>query len=268
MIENLDTVSTKYHARLEKVVKIWAEVEDIHPCFARLYPIVLAENGQFYLFDVPQSQKSYDPIRQVPAPMAIPAGVRASFPLDFYQNQPACIVTGDGFDNLAGYATIFHEFVHCYQWLSCEQALKIDLRVAQEAQARNDFMWEMSHGFPYNDDEFTRSYEQFLSALDSQPIEGGRIASCRNFLKRYLSEQDYEYMVWQEWKEGFARYIENLVRCRLGVEENHGGQQRPFDRVVFYEGGARYTGYLAGCHPGLPIELDRLFHNMMEGYRL
>jgi hypothetical protein len=51
-------------------------------------------------------------------------------------------------------------------------------------------------------------------------------------------------MIWQEWKEGFARFIENQINGRLNLPENHGGKEKPFNRVVFYEGGAHYIKLL------------------------
>jgi hypothetical protein len=36
----------------------------------------------------------------------------------------ACVVTGEVFDSLEGIVTIFHEFVHCQQFETCERELK------------------------------------------------------------------------------------------------------------------------------------------------
>jgi len=38
-------------------------------------------------------------------------------------------------------------------------------------------------------------------------------------MRKYLKNHDYEYMIWQQWKEGFARYIENKIRNTLNVEK-------------------------------------------------
>ncbi len=79
--------------------------------------------------------------------MLIPQGVRAAFPLECYGNRMACVVTGDVFDALDGYVTIFHEFIHCQQAESAEQSLKQSLGVAGQAQNAGDFMG-LTHPFP------------------------------------------------------------------------------------------------------------------------
>jgi hypothetical protein len=51
-------------------------------------------------------------------------------------------------------------------------------------------------------------------------------------------------MCWQEWKEGFARKIENDIRQRFKLELNNSGRFAPFDRIVFYYGGEQFIRYL------------------------
>ena len=78
----------------------------------------------------------------------MPEGVRAAMPLDFWDNRIACVVTPEVFDQLKGYVTVFHEFVHCYQWETCEMRLKESLRVYQKSVEQKDFMWELQYPFP------------------------------------------------------------------------------------------------------------------------
>ena len=68
---------------------------------------------------------------------------------------------------------------------------------------RKDFMWELEHPFPYGDADFVRDYKDLLSALGTG--DEGRVVSIRKALKERLSWEDWEYMTWQEWKEGTAR---------------------------------------------------------------
>jgi hypothetical protein len=70
-------------------------------------------------------------------------------------------------------------------------------------------------------------------------------------------------MVWQEWKEGFARFVENTIRRRLGMEENHYGVEEPFHRVTFYEGGSKFIGFLGKQEPGLLVDIENLFSKML-----
>lgn len=50
-------------------------------------------------------------------------------------------------------------------------------------------------------------------------------------------------MIWEEWKEVFARYIENLIRDRIGINIDTNKLQAPFNRVCFYEIGSKYKTY-------------------------
>jgi hypothetical protein len=78
-------------------------------------------------------------------PMPIPDGVRAAFLLESLNNCIACVVTSEVFDTLDGFVTIFHEFIHCQQFETCEAKLKGRLGIARKAQAAQDFMWELDH---------------------------------------------------------------------------------------------------------------------------
>jgi hypothetical protein len=198
--------------------------------------------------------------------MPVPAGVRAAFPLEALAGAPACVVTGEVFDSLAGYITIFHEFVHCYQYETCESALKAQLDIAQQAKEAGNFMWEINHPFPYADPAFVRAYTRLLTGLDCQSEEG--ILPARKELKQVLSPMDYEYMIWQEWKEGFARWIENRLQSSWGLEVNRGGRDQPFDRVVFYAGGAALMSVLADHSPGMMGDLPMLFEVIQSGSAL
>ena len=187
-------------------------------------------------------------------------GVRAAFPLACYGDRPACVVSGEVFDSLAGYVTIFHEFMHCQQLETCEAKLKQTLGIARKARAENDVMWEINYPFPYADPPFVETQVTLLAALEAG--DGDGVAVARRRLCQILSPGDLEYMVWQEWKEGFARYIENRIRRRLGLEGNQGGGTPPFDRVAFYEGGSRWIAFLAKREPSLVLDIEGLFHRM------
>ena len=256
----LNDIAAKYHDKLAEVFSVRTILADIHPFFQQLFPIVVVEDGEFYLFDVDPSRSRYIPVMQMPSPMPVPSGVRAAFPLDFYGDRPGCVVTGDVFESLDGYATIFHEFIHCQQWQTCELKIKQTLGVYCRAQAEQDFMWEINYPFPYSDPVFVEAYSAFLVALDQAEVE--LVLRLRARVKGGLKGNDIEYMAWQEWKEGFARFLENQVRRRLGLAENHGGQGIPFSRVTFYEGGARYIHFLSEENPGLIQDIEELFKKM------
>ncbi|MEJ5311517.1 MAG: NUDIX domain-containing protein [Anaerolineae bacterium] len=256
-------VQRKYASHLQKVFEIQARIETVHPLLPHVFPIAIVENDQFLIFDVAPSGKHYTFVKQAPTPMPIPQGVRAAFPLECYGGKPACVVTADVFDTLDGYVTLFHEFVHCYQYQTCENKLKATLNVAQQAQAAHDFMWEITYPFPYNAPEFVETYAAFLEAAAHR--QHSLIRDCRARLRDILSIENFEYMIWQEWKEGFARYIENRIKQCLNLSENHGGAEQPFSRVTFYEGGARLIAVLVNAQPELVGDIENLFHRIEVG---
>ncbi|GEM_PF-173378 len=246
-------VQRKYAPHLQRLFEIHAQIQDLHPLLTHVFPVAIVDADRFLIFDIDPSGKHYTFVKQVPTPMSIPQGVRAAFPLECYGGKPACVVTDDVFDNLDGYVTIFHEFVHCYQYQTCEDKLKATLNVARQARAANDFMWELNYPFPYAATDFEETYAAFLEAAAQDQYDA--IRNCRARLRDTMRPEDFEYMIWQEWKEGFARFIENRIQQRLGLEENHGGAEPPFSRVTFYEGGAR----LIATHPESATDIEALF---------
>lgn len=245
--------------QLQKVFEVQGIIQDIHPFLAKLFPIAIVENDHFLIYDTEPNNQRYAFVRKAATPMPIPQGVRAAFHLESYNNRMACVVTSDVFDEPDGYVTIFHEFIHCQQAESCEQKLKQRLGVARQAQEVNDYMWEINHPFPYAAPEFVQLYQSFLNEHTLSEIK-----SIRQQLRSILKQHDYEYMVWQEWKEGFARFIENRIRRRLGLPENHAGKELPFHRVTFYEGGAHFIEVLEKHSPELLLDIELLFEHMYQ----
>lgn len=252
----------KYSQSLKKLFEIQKKIVRIHPFLKKLYPVAIVEGDLFYVFDLDSSGRRYVLAKLAKPAMIVPEGIRAAFPLDFYDNKMACVVTGDVFDDPSGYVMIFHEFVHCAQTDCCENKLKSGLSVAQQAQAANDYMWELNHPFPYEDSDFSEIYTIFLEAAAEGDAD--KVLRCRTFLKEVLNTPDYEYMVWEEWKEGFARLIENRIRKKLELTENHGGTDLPYNRVAFYEGGARYISILFDEDKDLEKDIEALFHRMLR----
>ncbi|MBE0408662.1 MAG: hypothetical protein IBX69_02895 [Anaerolineales bacterium] len=218
------------------------------------------ENDHFLIYDIEPKTNQYGFIKKAATPMLVPQGVRAAFQLESYHGRMACVVTGEVFDEEDGYVTIFHEFIHCQQSELCEQELKQKLEIARKAQAANDIMWEINHPFPYTTADFVEIYQAFLATHELPEIE-----RIRHKLNAILNPEDYEYMVWQEWKEGFARFIENQIRNRLGLPENHRGREQPFNRVVFYAGGDHYIKVLSMHEIDLIIQIETLFDRMFAG---
>jgi hypothetical protein len=70
-------------------------------------------------------------------------------------------------------------------------------------------------------------------------------------------------MVWQEWKEGFALFLENRIREYLDLERNLVGGRMPYSRTVFYAGGEALISTLSADDPGLLTDLGALFNRMV-----
>lgn len=249
-----------YCRGLERISTYRTEISGISPALNHCYPVAVAEDDGLLIYDVDPGKCDYRFVKQASLPITIPPGIRAAFQLTALDGRIACVVTPDVFDSIEGYVTIFHEFVHCYQFENCEEALKNQLDVAQKAREVGDYMWEIEHPFPYNSKNFADGYRLFLDAVKSADHE--RIREARKSLRAYLGVHDYEYMVWQEWKEGFARWVENGIRARLGLPQNDKGRQPPYSRVSFYVGGAALIGLLATAQPSMVENLSDLFTRM------
>jgi len=252
----------KYGDALQKVLDLQQKILDIHPLFSKPYPIAIVKGKTFLVFDLDETGKAYQLVRQAPTPMPIPVGVRAAFDLECYDNKIACVVTGEVFDTLDGYVTIFHEFVHCHQASTCELKLKQSLEVARQAMAAGDYRWEIEHPFPYNNPDFVETYAALLQAADANSAE--EVLRTHRRLGRFLQPLDFEYLTWQEWKEGLARLIENRLQWRFNLLENHYGREQPYHRITLYEGGAGLIAALIKDKPELYHDLEKLFWSIQN----
>jgi hypothetical protein len=246
-----------YLEKINKLIPIQKSVAGLNPALYRLYPVAIAEGDQMLIHDYEAALGQYTFITKLPSPMPIPKGLRAAFQLEGFGGRIACVVTPEIFNSLEGYVTILHEFVHCYQYETCEQDLKLKLDVARQAQEIGDVMWEIEHPFPYQAEAFIRAYGGFIDALGQ--ANQANILQSRKALRSYLGLHDFEYMIWQEWKEGFARWVENCLQRELGLPINQGGSKPPFSRVSFYAGGAAYIDFLSIKNPGVVHDLEHLF---------
>lgn len=247
-------------AHLNRVFEIQKMISDVHPCLEHVYPIAIAEDNELTIYEADRISGTYQLVSRIQASMQLPKKVRAAFPIEGYGGKMACVVTNDVFLSPTGYATIFHEFVHCYQFVECELDLRRSLRIAREAQAKGDFAWELNYPFPYDDPRFSSLYSALLQALAGR--DHSEVGRCRAMLKEELDLGAFEYMVWQEWKEGFARFIENSIRDRLDLPQNAGGNSLPLKRTVFYFGGAKLIEYLMDSDPGVTVDLRELFFRL------
>ena len=251
-----------YMQPLNRLLEIQDKIKHVHNILERHYPVTIAEGGHFHIYDVLSDHGKYEFIKSAPCPFPIPVGVRAAFPLDCYDNKMSAIVTSDVFDTREGYVTILHEFVHFSQVMDCETELKDQLVIAQEYNKTKDYMWEINHPFPYDNQEFAELFAQYMAAL--LELNRAEVTGIRGQFEHILSKIDVEYLLWQEWKEGLARFIENKINHCSGFKENHNGRELPFSRVSFYESGSLFISLMEKCNSSIICDMKGLFYEMRK----
>jgi len=241
---------------LNKIFPIYEKINKFDKSLEQLYPIAIVEDNAFFVFDLNSSEKQYEYKMDFPSKMNIPNEILAAFPLEDYEGKMAAVVTHKVFDDIEGIVCIFHEFVHCFQYYLCEMKIKETLTIAQEAGKKRDYMWELNYPFPYYKEEFIRKTMELNNGYD--------IGKYHIEMKSMLNEKEYEYMIWQEWKEGYARYIENMIREKIGIKRNNQILKSPFDRVCFYEIGSKYIETLINRNIELKNNLEKIFYEIRK----
>jgi hypothetical protein len=255
-------ISQKYKYKFERLIELQERVKNVHPLMNKFYPIAIVEAGSINIFDYNTDCKEYKLEHQERDSMNIPKGVRAAFPLEFYDNRSVVVVSEEIFDTIADQIMIFHECVHCYQFETCEIKLRAEIELAKNSVNTDDYFWELHYPFPYDDPNFVDYVGNLFKHLNKN--EKDEICKLRKDLKIYLTKEQVEYMVWQEWKEGFARYIENIIKRELGIIENHFGINQPFTRSLFYETGARLSEFIVNRSIDSLQDIEQLYYIMNE----
>lgn len=239
---NIENIK-KWEETLKKITDLHKKIKHIDTSLEYLYPVAIVENNIFYVFDYNASADKYDFIIEYSIPgFEMPEKILASFPLDFYNNKPAAVVSEDAIYDIEKQVFIFHEFVHCYQFLNEEMNIKATLEIYKKYINENNQMWEITHAFQYNDVVFTEKATELVKNYNES--NNNAIIEFYNYMKTYLSNIDYEYLIWQEFKEGYARFVENNIRAFLDLELNSTTPQAPFKRSVFYWTGSRHIDFL------------------------
>lgn len=246
-----------------KICEFHKEIKNLDKSLQELHPIAIVDNNIFFVFDVNREDR-YEFIMDIenPYPMPMPEGVLAAFPLDFYQNKSSAIIGAGKLENPDNYVFVFHEFVHCFVGNRYESNIRKQLTIEKQQREANNVMWELNYPFPYEDDVFIKMTSELQGTSNESGLEP--FMNYHKRLKDYLKETDFEYMIWQEWKEGFARYVENLVREKLRMEKNTSILTSPFDRVCFYEIGSKYIEILFRADPTLKNDMESLFYKMLN----
>jgi len=241
---------------IKQIFPIFEKINKLDKSLERLYPIAIVEGNDFFVFDLNLSGKQYEYKMNFPSQMNLPNEVLAAIPLEGYEGKMTAVVTRKVFDDIEGIVFIFHEFVHCFQFYNCEMNIKESLTIAQEAKKKQDYMWELNYPFSYNNEEFIKKTIELNNGYD--------IKKYHIEMKNILNEKEFEYMIWQEWKEGYARYIENMIREKIGIKRNSKILKPPFDRVCFYEIGSKYIETLINRNIELKNNLEKIFYEIKK----
>ncbi|NMO98182.1 hypothetical protein [Paenibacillus lemnae] len=249
-------IATKYYNGFESLLNLQNEVEEIHPLLTEHYPIAIVEDEHFYIYEYQEA--GYRLTHIEPDTMNIPIGVRAAFPLECMQYQAVVVVTGEVFDTVKELIVVFHEFVHCYQYHTCEMDLRKQIELAKRSLNSESYSWELDYPFPYTNNQYIQLTKTLLESIEKKDLK--QIGAARRKLKECLTSEQVEYMVWQEWKEGFARYIENRLNAQLGINQNHWGKEEPYGRPTFYEVGSRLIDLIVKASPSSLYRIDELYY--------
>lgn len=249
-------IELKYLECLHHLIELQDKVKWIHPLLQEHFPIVIVENSQLNIFEYDNG--NYYLSLVVPDTMNLPLGIRVAFPLQYLQNKAAVVVTGEVFDTISDQVIIFHEFAHCYQYHTCEMKLRESIELAKRFDNTSNYSWELDYKFPYSDSQYIENTKLLFESLNKNDHK--LIDIARRNLKKCLSSEQVEYMVWQEWKEGFARYIENQIKLFLGISTNHGGREEPFRRGTFYEMGSQLISLIVQNYPDSLYHIEELYY--------
>jgi len=245
---------------MDNIIKTHGEIKNIHLSLEKLYPITVINKGYFFVFDLNETGGRYEYKTKAVTSMSVSGEFLAAFPLDFYEMKPSAVISNNILDNQINYIFIFHEFVHCFQMENGEFDIRKDLSIEKQEMAKNNYSWELNFPFPYNDEYFIKN----TAELSNYFLNGDYDSVVNNYknMKTYLHEIEFEYMIWQEWKEGFARYIENLIRKELGLQINADILKQPFKRAHFYEIGSKYIEMLIKNNKELSANIIKLFNKI------
>ncbi|MCK5842837.1 MAG: hypothetical protein KAH31_11745 [Candidatus Sabulitectum sp.] len=236
---------------LSLVLKKKQEACSIHNLFNYKYPIGIGVSDKLHIFR--EHSEAYQYETTITLPMQIQEGTKAAFPVNEL-GECCCIITPGCLEESNCFATILHEFVHCYQSRTCEEELKAKLGIYQQAIIAQDYMWEIDHPFPYENPDYLKLLQN-ISVYDLD-----QIMDAMSMLSKKLESFDYEYMIWQIWKEGFARYIENqILRMNAMEENNNGSDPESPDRISLYFIGHKFWTQLKLRNPSLIYDIEKVF---------
>ncbi|MCK5036223.1 MAG: hypothetical protein KAS73_10050 [Candidatus Sabulitectum sp.] len=245
---------------LSPVLKKKQEACSMHSLFNYKYPIGIGVSDKLHIFR--EHSGAYQYTTTVTLPMQVQEGTKAAFPVNEL-GECCCIITPGCLEESDCFATILHEFVHCYQSRTCEDKLKAKLGIYQQAVIVQDYMWEIDHPFPYENPDYLKLLQNITG------YDFDQIMDALSMLSEKLESFDCEYMIWQIWKEGFARYIENrILRMNAMEENNNGSDPESPDRTSLYFIGNKFWTQLKLRNQSLVHDIEKGFTHLENNYGL
>lgn len=245
----------KYERKLQMISEMQSGAKQVNKIFSKFYPIALLDGKLIYLFEAEDG--FYKFVKKVNIQNDYPAKIRAAFNLPENDFAMTCVVSKGALNKLEERILIYHEFVHCYQAETCEESIKSDLDIYQKAMAIKDYMWEINYEFPYDNLVLETIYKESMLALEKGDKE--EASAQRRLLFSKLNKDQRDYLMWQEWKEGYARYTENQLREFFQVRKNAFGRNEKLSRISFYVGGELLINHLVKDAPELKNDLGKLW---------
>ncbi|MDX2006057.1 MAG: hypothetical protein SFU83_12325 [Meiothermus sp.] len=249
-----------FERKLGELLELQTKVRHLHPLFEEHYSVVLVEtyrivsyrfeNGAYKLHRIRPNIEDW--------PTTLPLSLPAAFSVQILSGEVACVAKAESLDDIAGKVMMLHEFVHCHQARTCYHKLAESLEIVREGEAARNENWMLNFPFPYDHPSFVDSFYTYLESTPETLLE------ARRRVLQTLTPKDREYMVWQEWMEGFARHLENRIQQFLGLPLNLYAAKLPFNRVSFYASGAKTIGHLTALEPALETDLESLYHQMNQ----
>ncbi|MCT4685926.1 hypothetical protein [Vallitalea sp.] len=237
---------------LDNVSRIQLEMQAIHPLYKRNYPLIIVKDDEGYIYDK-KDHESYCFIKKFRFSIHVLDDIAACFCLNDYYNKFCCFIGYELLDKEIFPILCLHEMVHCYQGVEAEEELKKKLMIYDE----NSPMWEVDYPFNYGDKNFVKLFDEYLYSLSNEDIS--QVIEKRKTLLDNLNDDDREFIIWQEWKEGLARFLENRAREHIGIKNNIKGAKKPYSRISFYRSGDLIISYICKHKPQLTKDIRRLF---------
>ncbi|GGH54666.1 hypothetical protein GCM10008014_23580 [Paenibacillus silvae] len=246
--------------QINELNELQRELVSLHPFFAEHHPVVVADEALLHIYDYSSKTGQYEWAKTVPDDLYIPDDCLAAMPVHHLNNRMCAIVTASAFKDLEQKVFLFHEYVHCSVYGKYEERIVDCLRIKHKMNQLKRVTWEIDYEFPYEDETIAERIHSLLLALKSEDFQ--LIQAARTALFESLTEEQAEYWSWLEWNEGYARYVENLIRAKYNLKPNHYGDTAPYNRLVFYECGSEYIRLLVKEQPAYHTDLEQLFDRM------